>query len=1250
MTTLHVGHLITMASYGSVDADIEQLRRKLKKLGSDKDVQGRSSGRLSSSSERTGRGNGNNTPNHHQQQQQQQQQRPQLRSSLDMFGHLSASTRNLGQRRSFVGAPRVLITDNSNKMTITSSDYFTSLKTGSPSHSPKGSPAEGAAARTMSMISADGSASVGGIFGDSEAEYSVNTSNEDDDESDRRGNKFVNTKYTDDSIDDDYDDDDPSLGRLQRHDANGISQFDLMHESFGILSHHEDTEEPLKTRTNSYDARKGSDDGLKLSTGPESTDDSVQTPRHGFLHTRRQESYRNIRTVSMQPQVAPHDYGGQQDDDNDDDGGGRSSSSGDSQEQKILREQHFLGAAQQRHSDRREEEEDGKVHASHDRQNIYPNTDTHQIAQRELSTPSIAKKEPSLSSSNRRHSSRYSRTLSTGKTRRSSYVNVMPLSIAPDGSAVIVDSSHGIGLPQKFVSALTDVDDQEYFEDDDYYDDDRFAAFELLCSPSFSQFALLEIQPQQLLLVENEYLFADEGPNHLDPFLLYQDLDFGDHFTPDSSRPIDPASVSAFCFPDGLRIRYLPKAGIAGATRLGWIGPAGDKCHILVFTNGGGMTDHGVAITIQWEMNMKKSERQILSKAIYNRRKRRKASRRIQQWWRDREQDRILKEALEISGFSGHSPVDLKAELSPSELMLVETTLKRSDDRNSVQRQPDDKVATGHVGRRQARKKGMHKTPPYQSADMTKVVELIRAAVLRSPSASLLHDEISKASIASDNSPEHEEESKGKRGFGLLKGMSVRNNTIFQMRSVFSARSMASAQSLSPPTRPRRVLVKQPNTRVVELARESYETMKENDRLGSICVVEKCYTLIGCQPDEHALLLGPLQQLINAERSEILEFRGASADSNVKKRPKEMTTSDVEEERRLESELKNRRHVIIKTMREKLRLTMRQALITYPRTQLEHINGRIHYFEALIPQIPDFETTRVPLPLPRIGKEWALAQFLLDVGPDSLVLCLKLMLLERSILILGDNLQHVSMYACALIELLKPFEWSNAFMPVLPRKMLDFVNCPVPFIAGVAVRNVREIEKDNRIVLAMSHGMSLLNLKTHTLQITTEKGISRLISLDPYLRDKLQTMSARLQFYVEQNPQSSLRNFDGFVRSGLSRRESLTLVSVCRVLEQHFSHFCADLAGNDKAWQRYGTVDVKTNEFVFNPEWFLNHIRADHAFHEAIVQTQLFSGYVHERRDDRIEMHEIMEGELGCFIADWVYEKWTARRRGRSGF
>jgi len=432
------------------------------------------------------------------------------------------------------------------------------------------------------------------------------------------------------------------------------------------------------------------------------------------------------------------------------------------------------------------------------------------------------------------------------------------------------------------------------------------------------------------------------------------------------------------------------------------------------------------------------------------------------------------------------------------------------------------------------------------------------------------------------------------------------------------------------------------NLRFEALAREAYETMKENDRAGSICVVQKCYTLIGCQPDEHVLLLGPLQQLINSERKEILLFRRSRAEKSQKKRAKSTTT--VDEERRLDWELKTRRRAIMRVMHEKLRLTTRQALVTHPRNQLESLKGRWHYFETTVYEIPSCEFIRLPLPLPRIGREWALSQFLLDIGPDSLVLCLKLMLLERSILVLGDNLSCVSTTACALIELLKPFEWASTFMPVLPPRMLDFINSPVPFIAGVSVRDVYAVEKDRRVLEAMSHGMSLLNLKTKTVHITAEKDVSKMISLDPYLLEKLKFLRCRLQSYLRENPLSALRNFNVFLKSGFSPQESLTLHSVTQAIEQHFSHFCGDLTKNGKAWKRYGTIDMNSNEFIYNPKWFLNPMETDQAFQEAMAHTQLFSSFVHEKRQDQMEIQEMMEGELGHYIANWIYGKWKQRR------
>jgi len=56
------------------------------------------------------------------------------------------------------------------------------------------------------------------------------------------------------------------------------------------------------------------------------------------------------------------------------------------------------------------------------------------------------------------------------------------------------------------------------------------------------------------------------------------------------------------------------------------------------------------------------------------------------------------------------------------------------------------------------------------------------------------------------------------------------------------------------------------NAYALKQAKESYETMIENEKLGDICVVEKCFIFIGVNPAEQSLLLCALQQLVLQER------------------------------------------------------------------------------------------------------------------------------------------------------------------------------------------------------------------------------------------------------------------------------------------------------------------------------------------------------------------------------------------------
>ena len=51
-----------------------------------------------------------------------------------------------------------------------------------------------------------------------------------------------------------------------------------------------------------------------------------------------------------------------------------------------------------------------------------------------------------------------------------------------------------------------------------------------------------------------------------------------------------------------------------------------------------------------------------------------------------------------------------------------------------------------------------------------------------------------------------------------------------------------------------------------EAASQAFSYMTESDKLGDVCVVERCYVLVGTNSDHHSLLFCALQQLVDIER------------------------------------------------------------------------------------------------------------------------------------------------------------------------------------------------------------------------------------------------------------------------------------------------------------------------------------------------------------------------------------------------
>ena len=76
--------------------------------------------------------------------------------------------------------------------------------------------------------------------------------------------------------------------------------------------------------------------------------------------------------------------------------------------------------------------------------------------------------------------------------------------------------------------------------------------------------------------------------------------------------------------------------------------------------------------------------------------------------------------------------------------------------------------------------------------------------------------------------------------------------------------------------------------------------------------------------------------------------------------------------------------------------------------------------------------------------------FMKITNVDVLIGLLSACLLERSIIAYSKNVTDFSYVILGLEQLIRPFQWTTALVPVLPSFMLPVLEAPVPILAGVS--------------------------------------------------------------------------------------------------------------------------------------------------------------------------------------------------------
>ncbi|RZC21074.1 DENN domain-containing protein 5B isoform B [Glycine soja] len=80
---------------------------------------------------------------------------------------------------------------------------------------------------------------------------------------------------------------------------------------------------------------------------------------------------------------------------------------------------------------------------------------------------------------------------------------------------------------------------------------------------------------------------------------------------------------------------------------------------------------------------------------------------------------------------------------------------------------------------------------------------------------------------------------------------------------------------------------------------------------------------------------------------------------------------------------------------------------------------------------------------------WTMATTCRVLSLDSVMALITGVLLEKQVVIMCPNLGVLSATVLSLIPMIRPFQWQSLLLPVLPGKMIDFLDAPVPYIVGI---------------------------------------------------------------------------------------------------------------------------------------------------------------------------------------------------------
>ncbi|CAN8257549.1 unnamed protein product [Cochlearia groenlandica] len=96
---------------------------------------------------------------------------------------------------------------------------------------------------------------------------------------------------------------------------------------------------------------------------------------------------------------------------------------------------------------------------------------------------------------------------------------------------------------------------------------------------------------------------------------------------------------------------------------------------------------------------------------------------------------------------------------------------------------------------------------------------------------------------------------------------------------------------------------------------------------------------------------------------------------------------------------------------------------------------------------------------------WTTATVCRILSLETIMSLLAGVLLEKQIVVICPNLGVLSAIVLSLVPLIRPFQWQSLLLPVLPGRMFDFLEAPVPFLVGIHSKPIDWKVKTSNLIL-----------------------------------------------------------------------------------------------------------------------------------------------------------------------------------------